>query len=297
MFFGKRKKEYGRREGKAMNTTKAIIFFLCFWMIQSTAAAKLEDEHTPISFKVEMLPWKQVNEVLPNKSKFTVIDVETGLHFRVQRRAGNRHADVQPLTREDTKIMKKIYNGKWSWKRRAIIVLSHDQMIAASMHGMPHGAGALINGFPGHFCIHFAGSTTHRSGRADVSHEMMILKAAGKLEEYLQYADPYQVVNTFTVAVNQQDASMLDMVITNPSKAKKLHRAVSRIESIRFANLPSRSQKNTSELLCMEFALKADLYLREEGKSKKTVRFIMRRDHVADRWRIDSTALLESFIK
>lgn len=280
-----------------MKTTKTIIFFLCFCMIQSTAAAKLEDEHTPISFKVEMLPWKQVNELLPNKSKFTVIDVETGLHFRVQRRAGNKHADVQPLTREDTKVMKKIYNGKWSWKRRAIIVLSHDQMIAASMHGMPHGAGALINGFPGHFCIHFAGSTTHKSGRADLSHEMMILKAAGKLDEYLQYADPYQIVNTFTVAVNQQDMSMLDMVITNRGKANKLHRIASRIESIRFANLPLRSQRKTSELLYMDIVRKADLYVRGEGKSKKTVHFIMRRDHVADQWRIDSTALLQSFTK
>lgn len=280
-----------------MKITKTIIFFLCFCMMQSAAAAKLEDEHTPISFKVEMLPWKQVNKLLPNKSKFTVIDVETGLHFRVQRRAGNKHADVQPLTREDTKIMKKVYNGKWSWKRRAIIVLSHDQMIAASMHGMPHGAGALVNGFPGHFCIHFAGSTTHKSGRADVSHEMMILKAAGKLEEYLQYADPYQVVNTFAVAVNQQDASMLDRVITNPSKANKLHRIVSRIESIRFANLPLRFQKKTSELLYIDIVLKAELYLRGEGKSKKTVHLIMRRDHVADQWRIDSTALLKSFTK
>jgi hypothetical protein len=113
------------------------------------------DEDTPISFKIEMLPWEDVNEILPNKTKFTIIDVETGLQFRVQRRAGNQHADVQLLTREDTQIMKKIYNGKWSWKRRAIIVLISDQMIAAFIHGMPHGAGALQNGFLGHFFVHF----------------------------------------------------------------------------------------------------------------------------------------------
>ena len=57
--------------------------------------------------------------------------------------------------------MKTIYNGKWSWKRRAILIITHDQLLAASMHGMPHGAGALKNGFPGHFCVHFYGSTTH----------------------------------------------------------------------------------------------------------------------------------------
>ena len=55
-------------------------------------------------------------------------------------------------------MMKKIYHNQWSWKRRAIIVLIDHQMIAASMHGMPHGAGALQNDFPGHFCVHFSGS-------------------------------------------------------------------------------------------------------------------------------------------
>ena len=58
--------------------------------------------------------------------------------------------------------MKKIYNDQWSWKRRAIIVLVKDQMIATSMHGMPHGTGALQNDFPGHFCVYFFGSITHR---------------------------------------------------------------------------------------------------------------------------------------
>ena len=110
---------------------------------------------------------EKANEVLPNKSIFTILDVETGLHFTVQRRAGSNHADVQPLTYRDTKIMKTIYNGKWSWKRRSILIIAKDQLLAASMHGMPHGAGALKNGFPGHFCVHFYGSTTHGSGNED----------------------------------------------------------------------------------------------------------------------------------
>ena len=88
--------------------------------------------------------------------------------------------------------MKEIYGGKWSWKRRAIIVIHQDQWIAASMHGMPHGAGALENDFPGHFCIHFYGSKTHRTNSMDLSHKLMILKAAGKLQEYVNNADPFE---------------------------------------------------------------------------------------------------------
>ncbi|MDQ7862438.1 hypothetical protein RCO48_19805 [Peribacillus frigoritolerans] len=47
----------------------------------------------------------------------------------------------------------------------------NNQMIAASMHGMPHGAGALQNGFSGHFCVHFSGSITHRLKNEDLSHK------------------------------------------------------------------------------------------------------------------------------
>ncbi len=139
----------------------------------------------PTNKRIEMLEWKEVNPLLPKYSKFTVLDLETGKQFNVQRRAGSHHADVQPLTAKDTKIMKRIYGGKWSWKRRAILIINKDRMIAASMHGMPHGAGALENNFPGHFCIHFYGSTTHRTNTMDLSHMLMIYKASGKLEEYL----------------------------------------------------------------------------------------------------------------
>ncbi|CAH0347111.1 hypothetical protein [Bacillus sp. CECT 9360] len=82
-----------------------------------TAAVNLEDEDGPISYKIEMLSWEKVNELLPNHSKFTIIDSETGLQFKVQRRAGKMHLDAQPLSRKVTAIMKKIYNGRWSWKR------------------------------------------------------------------------------------------------------------------------------------------------------------------------------------
>ncbi|MDQ7862437.1 hypothetical protein RCO48_19800 [Peribacillus frigoritolerans] len=68
-------------------------------------AMEWEDEEGPISFKIEMLPWEIVNNIIPDKTNFTIIDIETGLSFKVQRRAGSHHADVQPLTKEDTQIM------------------------------------------------------------------------------------------------------------------------------------------------------------------------------------------------
>ena len=68
-----------------------------------------------VDYLTDTLSWKDTNLLLPKYSYFELIDVETGKTFQVQRRAGNKHADVQPVTEEDTKVMKEIYGGHWSW--------------------------------------------------------------------------------------------------------------------------------------------------------------------------------------
>lgn len=129
----------------------------------------------------ELLVWEEVNHLFPKYATARVTDIYTGLSFTVQRREGSAHADVQPLTAADTAVMKKIYGGQWSWDRRGIIVEIGGYRIAASMHGMPHGGGKIVdNNFPGHFCIHFLGSYVHGGGM-DERHHREILKAAGKL--------------------------------------------------------------------------------------------------------------------
>src|SRR4051812_12153438 len=108
---------------KKFHITPIVIFILACMINHSAYANEWEDKDVPISFKIEMLPWEEVNKLIPKKTTFTIIDVETGLTFTVQRRAGTQHADVQPLTTKDTQMMKKIYHNKWSWNRRAIIIV------------------------------------------------------------------------------------------------------------------------------------------------------------------------------
>ena len=128
-----------------------------------------------------LLPWEEVDQIFPLFSYARIIDIYSGASFMVQRRAGSSHADAQPLTAEDTAIMKEIFHGTWSWERNGIILETGGMRIAASMNGKPHGAGKIEgNNFPGHFCIHFLNSTTH-SGNLDKRHLEEILKAAGKL--------------------------------------------------------------------------------------------------------------------
>ena len=128
-----------------------------------------------------LLVWEDVDKIFPMYATAKITDIYTGSTFTVQRREGSSHVDAQPLTAEDTAIMKNIYGGRWSWGRTGIIVGVRGYRIAASMHGMPHGGGKIDdNNFPGHFCIHFLGSTIHGGGM-DTQHHREILKAAGKL--------------------------------------------------------------------------------------------------------------------
>ena len=130
----------------------------------------------------ELVDWSEAKKIFALYAKATITDLETGLSFKVQRRGGSSHADVQPLTKADTATMKKIYGGEWSWNRRAIIVNVAGRRLAASMNGMPHGDGAIKdNDFPGHFCIHFQNSKTHGSKKVDPAHQEAVKRAAGLL--------------------------------------------------------------------------------------------------------------------
>lgn len=108
----------------------------------------------------------------------TITDVDKKISWRVKRFAGKNHADVQPLTKTDTAKMKRAWGGYWSWKRRAIFVTINGINYAASMHGMPHGGSNLHNNFPGHTCIHFTNSRTHKTDKIDENHQKMVQKAA-----------------------------------------------------------------------------------------------------------------------
>jgi hypothetical protein len=240
--------------------------------------------------KIKMIQWEEVNEILPKYSKFTVVDLETGMKFRVQRRAGSNHADVQPLTPEDTKIMKQIYNGNWSWKRRAIIVISEKKKIAASMHGMPHGAGALKNNFPGHFCIHFYGSTTHRTNFMDLSHKLMILKAAGRLEAYLENTDPYDLANAYIAGIKQQDPKILKYISLQEVEWENLLPNVENINISRMEVLPA---EDITDELTLTVPVEINWQIKGVGGRHFTGKMKLVRFMPNEQWRVDSIQFLQ----
>jgi hypothetical protein len=269
---------------------KKAVCFIVFIHILLNGQGVLAQASAGMSYKIEMLNWKEVNHLLPKYTKFTVMDVETGKKFKVQRRAGSQHADVQPLTVKDTLVMKKIYGGIWSWKRRAIIVIHKDQWVAASMHGMPHGAGALENNFPGHFCIHFYGSTTHRTNTMDISHMLMVLKASGKLNEYLGKANPYEVLNAYVAGLKQQDARITSQASLQKIKWKPI---LARIENVKIARMELLPAEDLTEEINLDIPIEIDWYIKDRGRQTFRGDIHLIRFSPVDVWKVDSQHFLK----
>lgn len=136
---------------------------------------------------VEDMHWRDVQRIFAVGDVVTVEDVETGLTWRVQRLYGSNHADVEPLTTADTRIMRQVFGGSWSWERRAVIVKIGDRLVAASINGYPHGGQNITtNQFPGHICMHFRGSQLHLNGRSDPDHQAMVQRSTQATPQSIQ---------------------------------------------------------------------------------------------------------------
>jgi len=168
---------------------------------------------TPGSKYGELLDWwTEAQYVFPLGAIATVEDFETGICYNVKRTYGLGHADVEPLTAQDTKIMQGIwekYEVLWDgsvnyWARRPVIIHIGGRKLAASASGMFHagvdsvpnggyaywrsggyGPGTNFdsikgNGADGHSDIHFLNSVRHKDGQVDEQHQAMIRLAAGK---------------------------------------------------------------------------------------------------------------------
>lgn len=250
----------------------------------------------------EFMSWDAVDEVFRLYDKARVIDFETGLGFTAQRRAGKMHADVQPLTAEDSAVMKKIYDGRWSWKRRAIILEVRGRRIAASMNGMPHGAGAISgNAFDGHFCIHFRDSRLH-TNRVDPAHQLMVWKAAGKVGDMLVGAAPEQILRVMMTAVEQDDkvlaASFISPCLSGrnrPDTGKTREQAEALLGQIRWL-VVGEIIETESQLGAVEFQVKLSYGLQNGTDVKnRTATFLVLRSQGKIPWQISFQSIEEFF--
>jgi hypothetical protein len=236
-----------------------------------------------------MATWEEGKQVIGMKGVFTVVDLESGLQFRAQRRAGSTHADVQPLTLQDTAVMKRIYGGRWTWKRRAILVRKDGHVLAASMHGMPHGGDGIPgNGFRGHFCIHFLGSRTHGSGQVDLDHQVMVHKAAGQLRRYANGAPPGELADLYLTAVNQQDPEIAAALFRSRSLAERhIERDFAAISAIRRVSPDPELGDDAEDALVLSLPIRVNIFGRAGTKNHLKMTFHYMREGIGEPWKID----------
>ncbi len=139
--------------------------------------AALKDSST--KYTTERLDWFNGGKnVIPSGATFQVKDVSTGLVFSAKEQSCGNHLDAEPLTAEDTAILKKINGGSFSWRRRAVLVKYNGHVYAASIYSEPHGDNTILdNDYDGQFCLHFYGSKTNGTDRVDEDHQKCVEQA------------------------------------------------------------------------------------------------------------------------
>lgn len=117
------------------------------------------------------------------KIKIVIEDYQTGVKINALFSYGHNHMDIEPLTKEDTEKIKKLWNYKYDWTMRPVLVYYMDHVVAASLAGMPHAGSTLDrigdNGMSGVCDLHFKNSRTHATNKIDERHQKQVRIAAG----------------------------------------------------------------------------------------------------------------------
>lgn len=174
------KKFQSKRGMKADGIAGASTIRVLFGSTASASSSSSSSSSGSSTPKTEVLDWYAdgVTRVIPKNAHFVIKDVKTGKTFNAVRWSGGDHMDTEPASSADTAVIKSIYGGSFSWKRRPILIKYNGHVYAASMNGMPHGTSTISNGFDGHFCIHFKNSKTHGTDKVDAEHQNCVTQAS-----------------------------------------------------------------------------------------------------------------------
>ena len=111
----------------------------------------------------------------------TLTDIYTGKSFNIKIQSLGNHADVEPATADDTKVLCSLYNVSNAsmleslnkYQRRAVVLTVKNSsgvktQFIGSIYAIPHGKNTVYgNNFDGQFCVHFLNSKTHGTNRVD----------------------------------------------------------------------------------------------------------------------------------
>ena len=119
----------------------------------------------------------------------TLYDPESGISWQVHMFSFGKHAEIEPLTKNDTEKMNQVC-GKEKWTPKPVWVIFADGTIRiATTHSVPHGVQHRTdNNFPGHACLHFPRTMAQVTaiGPYATKHQSAVDKAWAELQASLK---------------------------------------------------------------------------------------------------------------
>ncbi|GAB4264308.1 hypothetical protein [Thermincola ferriacetica] len=155
----------------------------------------------------EPVPWPTVKQSFLINKTVMIRDLDSGIKIWVTRRGGYNLARIAPVNQVNKSLLKKIFGGKWSWKRRAVVVYLENKKIAACLAGMPQGKEQL-------FSLYFVDAGTNKS--MNLANKMLIFKAAGQIKKMFKKTSPEEAILGALTAIDQQDGRTLNIFLTRP---------------------------------------------------------------------------------
>ncbi|MBR4039458.1 MAG: peptidoglycan-binding protein [Clostridia bacterium] len=141
------------------------------------------------------IPWTTMKSKNVIGNTLTLTDIGKNVSFKVKVQSTGNHADVEPVTANDTKVLCSLYGVATSsqletqnkYQRRVVIATnSEGKQFIGSIYAIPHGLDTVSgNDFDGQFCLHFKDSTVHSGGGSisdSQNHQAKISSAAASLK-------------------------------------------------------------------------------------------------------------------
>lgn len=132
-------------------------------------------------YPAEKIDWftGTINKDWVKGTSAKIYDVKTGIVWTARRWSGGNHAEVEPLTADDTKRLCESYGvskaSQIPWNYRPVLVLIGNHNYCASIYAKEHTStsdGVISNNnFTGTMCVHFTNSKTHDSNVVNAGHQ------------------------------------------------------------------------------------------------------------------------------
>lgn len=148
-------------DGIAGASTQTVLYGLTpvpAWETPTTLPPSAGVMSAPASNRIELAHWfSDIKRNYLPEQNFLVYDPASGLGWNLRFRVMGNHADSDPITRQDTDIMKKAFGSLITWSPKPVYARMPDgRWVLATLHNAPHLSGSLRdNGFDGHLCVHF----------------------------------------------------------------------------------------------------------------------------------------------